>query len=170
MEKRAFGGILLILCFGFALVETIIVLVIDGLWEEAISGGQSGGFARVDAFVVIFTFCLAIIALVGGVSAFRGRSFTISIIGAACGALSMGWNYMGTVCALAAIPVLVIARYEFQDEHEPIYVPYGKDGLPPGAMPPPPIQEVPPAMNLPQGQQPQQPPSQYYNDRRPPLP
>jgi len=167
MKKRAFGGMLLILCFTFALVQAYVYLVVDGLWENASSGSGMAGFAMLAVFGTVVTVGLGMIALVGGLSALFGSSFAISIIGAACGALSMGWNYMGTVCALVAIPVLVIARYEFDDEFRPIYPPYGTDGLPPGAMPLPPSMDRPPPMYLPNGQQ--GPPSpQYTQQRRPP--
>ena len=167
MEKRVFGGILLILCFSFALAQAYVGLVIDGIWEDANSGGEFAGLGMLAVFGAVFTVGLGMIALVGGLSALFGSSFALSIIGAACGALSLGWNYMGTVCALVAIPILVIARYEFDDEVKPIYPPYGKDGLPPGAMPLPPSMDRPPPMYLPNGQQ--GPPSpQYPPQRRPP--
>ncbi len=167
MEKRVFGGILLILCFSFALAQAYVGLVVGGIWEDANSGGEFAGLAMLAVFGAVFTVGLGMIALAGGISALFGKSFALSIIGAARGALSLGWNYMGTVCALIAIPILVIARYEFDDEFRPIYPPYGKDGLPPGAMPLPPSMDRPPPMYLPNGQQGPTSPK-YPQQRRPP--
>jgi hypothetical protein len=167
MNYRSFAGILLVLSFVFTVVAAYDALIVDEIWEFATDGGDFAGIGMLVVYGTFITLGLGIVALAGGVSALTGKSFALSIVGVACGLISGGWYYMGTVCAVAALPVLILARHEFEGEERPMYVPYGEDGLPPDAMPPPPSVEEAPDMHLPSGRtrpHPLRPPQQ----RRPP--
>ena len=64
MEKRAFGGILLILCFAFALAQAYVSLVVDGIWENASSGSDMAAFAMLGVFAVVFSVGLGMLSLI----------------------------------------------------------------------------------------------------------
>ncbi|MCK5414044.1 MAG: hypothetical protein KAJ35_01545 [Thermoplasmata archaeon] len=162
MRYRSIAGILLVLCFTFVILETILRLFVDGLLEDSNSGGEFAGLAKLAVYCVVILAVISIFTLVGAISAFTGKSFYLAIAGAACGMLAIGWNFLGSACALAALIVLIFSKNEFDGEYQPQLVPYGKDGYPPGAMPPPPTTHLPPVLNLPQDEPQPQSTHQWY--------
>ncbi len=119
MEKRLLAGILLFAGFIIS-VATIITLFLDYLDYESTDPDLAGSRLTYAGIQSIN----GIIIIIGAMSAISGKSWTISIVGAVACLLSVGIFFLGSVCGLVALVLLIISKSEFEDLY---YVDPGSD-------------------------------------------
>ena len=110
MEKRFLAGILLFAGF-FISVVTIITLFLEYLDYESTDPDSAQTrltYAGIQAIV-------GVVILIGAMAAISGKSWTISVVGAVVCLLSVGYLFLGSLCGLVALVLLILAKSEFED-------------------------------------------------------
>jgi len=110
MEKRFLAGILLFAGFIFS-VATIITLFLEYLDFE----GSDPDTAQSRLTYAGIQSIVAVVILIGAMAAISGKSFNISVLGAIVCLLSIGIFFLGSVCGLVALILLIISKSEFVD-------------------------------------------------------
>jgi hypothetical protein len=166
LEKRKIGGIFLWIG-GFLAVANAARYFIAG--SEAadldIFGFLSGLVYTCGAIELI----LGIIAIVGGLFAWNGRSYGFALTGSIICLISIGYFLLGSLFGLIALILIATSKEEFAGQ-APAYPPGYPAPYPPGQPPyqqPYPGQYAPPPGQYPP-QQPPPPPQQYPPTPPPP--
>ncbi len=110
MEKRFLAGILLFVGF-FISVATIISLFLEYLDLESTDPDSARSrliYAGIQSIV-------GVVIIIGAMAAISGKSWTISVVGAIACLLSVGILFIGSLCGLVALVLLIMGKSEFED-------------------------------------------------------
>ncbi len=136
MQKRLIAGVLLVLAFIMALASAITILFMgsatDALDIPFIGEALSSALYVCGAIELVF----GLLGLLGGVMAITGKSWGVAFVGAVFGMLSIGWAFLGFVCGLIALILLLFSKDEFPGQAPPP-MPMAPYGVPPYVAPPP---------------------------------
>ena len=106
MAKRHIAGVLLIVSFVLGLVTTAIYFLAseETTWEA---------LAEEYMLIGVVNLVFSIAALLGGIYALSGTSWALSIAGSVGGIIATGPFFLGSVCGLVALILVVISKDEF---------------------------------------------------------
>ena len=114
LSKPEFGGVLIIVSGILAIVNGLYWLMET---DTAIEFYESLGLTLSSDIVVAWsalTFIFGIIALIGGIMAYRKKSWGIAVVGGFLGFLASGGLFLGTILGLVGAFVVAISKKEFK--------------------------------------------------------
>lgn len=130
MRMRLVGGTLL-LCSFAAIIGNVLVLIQDLNQFRGAYGSAMDFLVRISMYVAIAQVAMGVVVLVGGISALLGKSLPLSLAGAIVGMIASGYLFVGTICAIAAIPFLAAGAQEFESERGRGTVPFARGPMMP---------------------------------------
>ena len=131
MRMRLVAGTLLLVSFA-AIVGTVLVILQDLVEFRETYGSAMDFLVRISLYLAIADVVMGIVVLVGGISAILGKSLPLSIAGAIVGMIDGRYLFLGSICAIAAIPFLASGAQKFESERVRSNVPYpGNPAMPP---------------------------------------
>ena len=169
MELRIIAGILLIIGAA-AIIGNAAWTFVAGTTVAAVPmiGSAMASIVYVCAAIGLN---FGIVALLGGIFAINGKSWTIALVGSVFALIGVGVYAIGSIMGLVSLILIVISRHEFPGEQKaPVPQPYPPGYAPPGYQPQP-YAQPPPYPPQPYGQPPYQqpPPPQTPPPQQPPA-
>lgn len=159
MLKRQIGGILLIVGGLLAIAGAVQTFMAGAEAEDLPLFGDT--IANIVYVCGGIELIFGIIALVGGLFAYNGKSYNIALLGGILCLLSIGPFFLGSLLGLVGLILIATSKEEFAGQ-APAVPPGYAAAYPPGYAPPPgqypPPQQYPPQQYPPQQPPPQQPP------------